>query len=71
MKAVVGEVALPPEDKLALESLYRSEHKFVGQGAYEYRTIFEESYRRKPTGNTVRRTHPEDEAPDEGKLVDP
>ncbi|KAF9516359.1 hypothetical protein BS47DRAFT_1360390 [Hydnum rufescens UP504] len=94
-KAVVGEEALPPEDKLVLEFLYRSEHEFVGQGAYEYRTIFElldmawsllrifpkelldrisppiieEFYHRMSTGNTVRRTHP-DEAPDEGKLVD-
>jgi len=96
MKAVVGEEALSPEDKLALEFLDRFEHEFVGQGAYESRTIFEsldmawsllrifpkellnrispkiieEFYHRKPTGNTVRRTHPEDQIPEEGKLVD-
>ena len=32
MKAVVGEEALSPEDKLALEFLDRFEHEFVGQG---------------------------------------
>jgi len=41
MKAVVGEEALSPEDKLALEFLDKFEHQFVGQGAYESRTIFE------------------------------
>ncbi|THG94231.1 hypothetical protein EW145_g8182 [Phellinidium pouzarii] len=41
MKAVVGEEALSPEDKLALEFLDRYEKQFVGQGAYESRTIFE------------------------------
>jgi vacuolar-type H+-ATPase subunit B/Vma2 len=32
MKAVVGEEALSPEDKLALEFLDKFEHQFVGQG---------------------------------------
>lgn len=32
MKAVVGEEALSPEDKLALEFLDRFEREFVGQG---------------------------------------
>jgi V-type H+-transporting ATPase subunit B len=32
--------------------------------------IIEEFYHRKPTGNIVRRTHPEDQAAEEGKLVD-
>ncbi|BEI92038.1 uncharacterized protein CcaverHIS019_0408580 [Cutaneotrichosporon cavernicola] len=41
MKAVVGEEALSADDKLALEFLDRFEHEFVGQGAYESRTIFE------------------------------
>ncbi|CCM03544.1 uncharacterized protein FIBRA_05678 [Fibroporia radiculosa] len=41
MKAVVGEEALSPEDKLALEFLDKFERQFVGQGAYESRTIFE------------------------------
>jgi len=41
MKAVVGEEALSSEDKLALEFLDKFEHQFVGQGAYESRTIFE------------------------------
>ncbi|CAE6428350.1 unnamed protein product [Rhizoctonia solani] len=41
MKAVVGEEALSPEDKLALEFLERFEKEFVGQGAYESRTIFD------------------------------
>lgn len=41
MKAVVGEEALSSEDKLALEFLDRFERDFVGQGAYESRTIFE------------------------------
>ncbi|THH08882.1 hypothetical protein EW145_g2407 [Phellinidium pouzarii] len=41
MKAVVGEEALSPEDKLALEFLDKFEKQFVGQGAYESRTIFE------------------------------
>ncbi|KAG8958488.1 Vacuolar ATP synthase subunit B [Tulasnella sp. 419] len=41
MKAVVGEEALSPEDKLALEFLEKFETQFVGQGAYESRTIFE------------------------------
>jgi V-type H+-transporting ATPase subunit B len=34
MKAVVGEEALSPEDKLALEFLDRFEHEFVGQGSF-------------------------------------
>ena len=41
MKAVVGEEALSPEDKLALEFLERFEREFIGQGAYESRTIFD------------------------------
>ncbi|KAG9019895.1 Vacuolar ATP synthase subunit B [Tulasnella sp. 427] len=41
MKAVVGEEALSPEDKLALEFLDKFETQFVGQGPYESRTIFE------------------------------
>jgi V-type H+-transporting ATPase subunit B len=41
MKAVVGEEALSADDKLALEFLDRFEREFVGQGAYEARTIFE------------------------------
>jgi V-type H+-transporting ATPase subunit B len=32
MKAVVGEEALSPEDKLALEFLDKFETQFVGQG---------------------------------------
>ncbi len=34
MKAVVGEEALSPEDKLALEFLDKFERQFVGQGSY-------------------------------------
>lgn len=34
MKAVVGEEALSPEDKLALEFLDKFEHQFVGQGPF-------------------------------------
>jgi V-type H+-transporting ATPase subunit B len=34
MKAVVGEEALSPEDKLALEFLDRFEHEFVAQGLF-------------------------------------
>ncbi|KAG8832186.1 Vacuolar ATP synthase subunit B [Serendipita sp. 399] len=41
MKAVVGEEALSSEDKLALEFLEKFETQFVGQGAYESRTIFD------------------------------
>lgn len=41
MKAVVGEEALSSEDKLALEFLDKFERQFVGQGAYESRTVFE------------------------------
>lgn len=41
MKAVVGEESLSTEDKLALEFLDRFEKEFVGQGAYESRTVFE------------------------------
>ncbi|KAF8073789.1 vacuolar ATP synthase [Lyophyllum atratum] len=41
MKAVVGEEALSSEDQLALEFLEKFERQFVGQGAYESRTIFE------------------------------
>ena len=41
MKAVVGEEALSTEDLLYLEFLEKFESKFVKQGMYESRTIFE------------------------------
>lgn len=41
MKAVVGEEALSAEDLLYLEFLEKFEKKFVQQGAYENRSIFE------------------------------
>lgn len=41
MKAVVGEEALSPEDKLSLEFLDKFEHTFIDQGPYESRSIFE------------------------------
>ena len=41
MKAVVGEEALTNEDLLYLEFLDKFEHKFLAQGLYEGRTIFE------------------------------
>ncbi|EKM51530.1 uncharacterized protein PHACADRAFT_261724 [Phanerochaete carnosa HHB-10118-sp] len=41
MKAVVGEEALSPEDKLALEFLDKFERQFVGQGAYEARSVID------------------------------
>lgn len=41
MKAVVGEEALSSEDLLYLEFLEKFEQKFVNQGAYESRTIFQ------------------------------
>jgi len=41
MKAVVGEEALSAEDKLYLEFLDKFENKFVRQGAYENRSIFD------------------------------
>jgi len=41
MKAVVGEEALSMEDHLYLSFLERFEGKFVSQGPYEARTIFE------------------------------
>ncbi|BDA47919.1 V-type proton ATPase subunit B 1 [Coccomyxa sp. Obi] len=41
MKAVVGEEALSSEDLLYLEFLEKFEAKFVNQGAYESRSIFE------------------------------
>ncbi|KAK4700411.1 V-type H+-transporting ATPase subunit B, partial [Phenoliferia sp. Uapishka_3] len=41
MKAVVGEEALSPEEKLALTFLGRFEQEFVSQGIGENRTIFE------------------------------
>lgn len=41
MKAVVGEEALTPEDFLYLEFLDKFEHKFLTQGYYESRTIFD------------------------------
>ena len=36
MKAVVGEEALSPEDKLALEFLDKFEKQFVGQGTCSF-----------------------------------
>eukprot|EP00891_Asterochloris_glomerata_P008940 jgi/Astpho2/8940/Aster-02620 len=41
MKAVVGEEALSSEDMLYLEFLEKFESKFVNQGAYEARSIFQ------------------------------
>lgn len=41
MKAVVGEEALSMEDHLYLSFLERFESKFVSQGPYQARTIFE------------------------------
>jgi len=41
MKAVVGEEALSDEDKLYLEFLDKFEKKFVSQGSYEARDIFQ------------------------------
>merc|ERR1719240_611877 len=41
MKAVVGEEALSSEDLLYLEFLDKFESRFVNQGPYENRTIFE------------------------------
>ncbi|KAJ2462754.1 Vacuolar ATP synthase subunit B, partial [Coemansia sp. RSA 2337] len=41
MKAVVGEEALSPEDKLSLEFLEKFERTFIAQGAYENRTIYD------------------------------
>ncbi|WIA14873.1 hypothetical protein OEZ85_001590 [Tetradesmus obliquus] len=41
MKAVVGEEALSSEDLLYLEFLDKFERKFVSQGAYDNRTIFD------------------------------
>mmetsp|Transcript_31551 Transcript_31551/g.67011 ORF Transcript_31551/g.67011 Transcript_31551/m.67011 type:complete len:218 (+) Transcript_31551:1-654(+) len=41
MKAVVGEEALSMEDHLYLSFLERFESKFVSQGTYQARTIFE------------------------------
>merc|ERR1712224_198499 len=41
MKAVVGEEALSDEDLLYLQFLGKFEQKFVAQGAYETRTIFD------------------------------
>ena len=41
MKAVVGEEALSTEDLLYLEFLDKFEEKFVRQGMYEARTIFQ------------------------------
>jgi len=41
MKAVVGEEALSTEDKLYLEFMRKFEGKFITQGAYEKRTIFD------------------------------
>ncbi len=41
MKAVVGEEALSPEDKLSLEFLDKFERTFISQSAYESRTVYE------------------------------
>merc|ERR1719367_64226 len=41
MKAVVGEEALSDEDLLYLQFLEKFENKFVAQGAYETRSIFD------------------------------
>ena len=41
MKAVVGEEAMTAEDKLYLEFLDKFEKKFICQGYYESRSIFE------------------------------
>ncbi|KAI6677550.1 hypothetical protein NL676_038346 [Syzygium grande] len=41
MKAVVGEEALSSEDLLYLEFLDKFERKFVAQGAYDTRTVFQ------------------------------
>jgi V-type H+-transporting ATPase subunit B len=41
MKAVVGEDALSAEDKLSLEFLDSFEKKFINQGAYENRSIYD------------------------------
>jgi len=41
MKAVVGEEALSSEDLLYLEFLDKFERKFVTQGAYDTRNIFQ------------------------------
>lgn len=41
MKAVVGEEALSAEDLLYLEFLDKFEKKFVAQGAYDNRTVFQ------------------------------
>jgi hypothetical protein len=41
MKAVIGEEALTPEDKLYLEFLDKFEKKFISQGYYEARSIFD------------------------------
>jgi V-type H+-transporting ATPase subunit B len=41
MKAVVGEEALSSEDKLALEFLEKFETKFITQGYYEARDIYQ------------------------------
>eukprot|EP01094_Clydonella_sp_ATCC50884_P018529 TRINITY_DN343_c0_g1_i1.p2 TRINITY_DN343_c0_g1~~TRINITY_DN343_c0_g1_i1.p2 ORF type:complete len:491 (+),score=167.61 TRINITY_DN343_c0_g1_i1:62-1534(+) len=41
MKAVVGEEALKPEQLLFLEFLDKFEHKFLSQGFYDNRTIFQ------------------------------
>eukprot|EP01120_Amphizonella_sp_Union-15-10_P011837 TRINITY_DN512_c0_g1_i1.p1 TRINITY_DN512_c0_g1~~TRINITY_DN512_c0_g1_i1.p1 ORF type:complete len:506 (-),score=106.61 TRINITY_DN512_c0_g1_i1:67-1584(-) len=41
MKAVVGEEALTDEDLLSLEFVEKFEHKFLTQGAYESRDIFQ------------------------------
>jgi V-type H+-transporting ATPase subunit B len=41
MKAVVGAEALSPEDNLYLQFTEKFENKFLRQGPYEGRTIFE------------------------------
>ncbi len=41
MKAVVGEEALTPEDHLFIKFVEKFEGKFIAQGGYQNRTIFE------------------------------
>jgi V-type H+-transporting ATPase subunit B len=41
MKAVVGEEALSPEDKLSLEFLDKFERTFISQSPYESRSVYE------------------------------
>mmetsp|Transcript_50834 Transcript_50834/g.119132 ORF Transcript_50834/g.119132 Transcript_50834/m.119132 type:complete len:114 (-) Transcript_50834:53-394(-) len=41
MKSVVGEEALSDDDRLYLEFLEKFEHKFLAQGNYEMRDIYQ------------------------------